>query len=155
MLKNLRVVGWALVIVLVDQITKFLAVTGLRPVHSVAVIPGFLNFSYVENIGAAWGMLAGRQVFLIIFTLLTLAWLIWKRERVFGGIPLSRSIQVLLLGGIFGNLIDRIVRGYVVDFLDFYIGSSHFPCFNVADTAICSGAILLMAVQLFFSPSKV
>lgn len=143
----LRISCFSLLIVLFDQFTKYLAVTYLQPLRSIRIIPGFFNLSYVENIGAAWGMLAGKQIFLILFTLVTLGWFIWKRKRIFGKIPCARLIQSLLYGGIIGNLIDRLTTGKVIDFLDFYWGTSHFPSFNIADSAICCGVFLFIILQ--------
>lgn len=138
----MRTTGFSILIVAVDQTTKWLASVHLRPLRSVAIIPGFFSLSYVENIGAAWGMLAGRQLFLILFTLLTLIWLFWKRNTLFGDSRLRPLIKPLLFGGIAGNLIDRIFFGRVIDFLDFHLGTSHFPAFNIADSAICIGVFL-------------
>ncbi len=130
-----------------DQYTKYLAVTRLKPLRSVAVIPRLLNLSYVENPGAAWGMLAGRQYFLIGFSVLTLGFLIWKRRALFGPLPLGWLTMSLLFGGVIGNLIDRLRLNYVIDFLDFFWGPSHFPAFNVADSAICCGVFLFILTQ--------
>lgn len=146
----MRTAGFSLLVVAADQATKRLAVAYLRPIRSRAVIPGFFSFSYVENIGAAWGMLAGRQLFLILFTLLTLVWLFWKRNLLFGDSRRCCLIEPLLYGGIIGNLIDRIFFGHVVDFLDFHWGASHFPAFNVADSAICCGIFLCLLSTCLF-----
>lgn len=145
----MRTAGFSLLIVAADQAAKWLAAAYLRPLRSVAVIPGFFSLSYVENPGAAWGMFAGRQPFLILFTLATLAWLVWKRDTVFGRSRLRPVIQPLLFGGIVGNLLDRLLFGRVVDFLDFHWGAAHFPAFNIADSAICIavGLCILSAFQ--------
>lgn len=143
----LRILSFSLLIALIDQGTKYLAKTYLEPLRSVSIIPGFFNLSYVENIGAAWGMLAGKQIFLILFTIITLGWFIWKRDKLFGKLPMSGLIQCLLFGGIIGNLIDRLTTGRVIDFLDFHWGASHFPSFNIADSAICCGVFLFLLFQ--------
>lgn len=143
----LRCIGTALFFVLLDQITKACAVAYLKPIQSKEIIPGFFNLAYVENTGAAWGMLAGKQWFLIGFTVIAIAWLLWKRKAIFGSLPLSHFLPGMLLGGIVGNLIDRISTGRVIDFLDFHWGTSHFPAFNVADSAICCGVFLFLLLQ--------
>ena len=148
----MRVLFFSLLIVATDQFTKWLAVTRLRPLGSVTLIPDFFNLSYVENIGAAWGMLAGQRWMLIGFALLTVGFMFWKRGQLFVPFRCSTAIQSLLYGGILGNSIDRIVTGRVIDFLDFHWGTSHFPAFNIADSAICCGAFLYLAVQWFCKP---
>jgi signal peptidase II len=112
------------------------------------VVPGLLNLCYVRNTGAAWGMLAGWQVFLIAFSLAALALLVWQRRALLGTVPLQWLLLGLLTGGITGNLIDRVWLRYVVDFLDFHWGSSHFPAFNVADASLCVGVGLFLLMQL-------
>jgi signal peptidase II len=140
--------GWVVaLIVLADQAAKVWAVVYLKPRHTLEVIPGFFQFSYVENPGAAWGMLAGRQVFLIGFSIATLLFLTWKRRALFGSIPFGRWIFALLSAGILGNLIDRIRVNYVIDYLDFFHGSYHFPAFNIADSAICIATFSLLLFQ--------
>jgi len=130
-----------------DQLAKYWAVTRLKPVRSLAVVPGFFNLSYVENRGAAWGMLAGQQIFLIAFSVLTLGFLVWKRKQLFAPLWGGTLTMTLIFGGILGNLIDRVRLNYVIDFLDFFWGQSHFPAFNVADASICCGVFLFIITQ--------
>ena len=143
----MRVCIFSFLLVALDQLTKWLAHAYLRPAQSREIIPGLFSLTYVENIGAAWGMMAGRQTALIAFTVLTLAWLVWKRHKLFASFRLATLIQTLLFAGIIGNLIDRLFFGRVIDFLDFYIRRSHFPAFNVADSCICCGVILFLIEQ--------
>ncbi len=143
----LRVLALAAAIILLDQSTKWMAVTWLSPVVTRAVVPGFFNLSYVENQGAAWGMLAGQQIFLIAFSVVTLAFLVWKRHSLFAPLWGGSLTLSLIAGGVIGNLIDRVRVRYVIDFLDFHWGASHFPAFNVADSAICCGVFLFIITQ--------
>ena len=138
---------WALAIAVADQLTKWMAAAWLKPRAPIRVIPGLFNLGYVENPGAAWGMLARRQSFLIAFSVAMLAFFFWKRRQLFGGLRGGGLIFATLLGGVIGNLIDRIRLGYVIDFLDFYLGRSHFPAFNVADSAICCSVFALALLQ--------
>ena len=135
-------------LVVVDAVVKELAVGCLKGAAAISVIPGLFNLSYVENRGCAWGLFQGHVWPLAAFGILALAFLVWKRQTVFG-LPASRLGAVaepLLYAGAIGNLIDRVFRGHVVDLFDFYWGTSHFPCFNVADTFICiSFGLLLLA----------
>lgn len=144
----------AAIVILADQLTKYLAVSALAPDKSVEVIKGIFRFTYVENRGAAFGSFSdSRWVFLILSTVLILAligYVIWKRP---GGWLEGLSIGMLIGGGI-GNMIDRIALGYVVDFLDFCA----FPnlwmwVFNVADAFVCIGTGLLV-IWMFVSDAK-
>jgi signal peptidase II len=143
----MRVPLLAALIVAADQLTKYLAVTRLKALGTHTVIPGFFNLSYVENRGAAWGMLTGQQIFLIAFSLLTLGFLVWKRKVLFGHLWAGTATLSLIVGGVLGNLIDRVRLTYVVDFLDFHWHASHFPAFNIADACICCGVFLFIATQ--------
>ncbi len=140
---------WIGLVIALDQLTKVLAIAYLKHAAPFSVIPGLFNLCYVENRGAAWGMLAGRQLFLISFSFITLGLLFWKRTSLFGSLRGGSSIFTLLVAGIFGNLIDRIRVGHVVDFLDFYWKQSHFPAFNIADSAICIATFALLLAQWF------
>ncbi len=143
----MRVPLLAAAIVAADQLTKVAAVAYLKPVGSIGVIPGLFSLSYVENRGAAWGMLAGQQIFLVAFSLITLGFLVWKRRQLFGPLWGNAVTMSLLFGGVVGNLIDRVRLSYVIDFLDFFWGGTHFPAFNVADASICCGVFLYIATQ--------
>ena len=131
-------------LVLVDAVAKELAAGLLKGSATVCVIPGFFNLAYVENRGCAWGLFQGKVWPLAIFGIAALAFLIWKRKAVFGTGRCAAVAECLLYAGIVGNLIDRVVRGYVIDMFDFHWGIHHFPCFNVADACICIAAGLLI-----------
>ena len=143
----MRIPWLAATVVAVDQLTKLWAVSCLKPVGTIPVVPRFFSLSYVENPGAAWGMLAGRQFFLIAFSLVTLGFLLWKRRDLFGHLWLGFPTLSLIAGGVLGNLIDRVRINHVIDFLDFFWGRSHFPAFNVADSSICVGVFLFIITQ--------
>jgi len=134
-------------ITLLDQLTK----AWIRSVFAFGeqriVIPGFFNLHHIRNTGAAWGLLAGWRVLLIVFSLAMLLLLLHRRRELFYGFRAGWLALGLLAGGIVGNLIDRVFLGYVVDFLDFYHGRWHFPAFNVADSAICIGIGLYLLGQ--------
>ena len=142
---------------MIDQTTKAWATRVLRFEGDRSVIGGFLNFAYAKNTGVAFSMLdeggdAGRwglSVVAIIAATLVL-YFFWRTprtdDRILGAL-------VLLLGGIAGNVTDRMRLGFVVDFVDVQFGSWHYPTFNVADAAICLGAVLLI-LDLFFSKRR-
>ncbi|BDC52065.1 lipoprotein signal peptidase [Bryobacterales bacterium F-183] len=146
-------------IVVFDQWTKLLVRQKLSLSDSITVIPGFFNLVHAENPGAAFSMLAGasqavRSVLLIglasVIILLLGAGLFGKFHIVTS--PVSRWAVSLVLGGAVGNLIDRVRVGTVTDFLEFYLGNYYWPSFNVADSAIFCGAVLLFAEQWLHKP---
>jgi len=129
-------------LVLADAVVKEIAAHALKGKAAISVIPGFFDLAYVENRGCAWGMFQGSVWPLAAFGVAALAFLVWKRRAVFGDAWLA---PILLYAGIIGNLIDRVVRGYVIDMFDFHWKSAyHFPCFNVADVCICVAAGLII-----------
>lgn len=135
-------------VVALDQVAKAAARAFLEPGAPVAVIPGLFNLTLVFNDGAAWGMLGG---FRILFILLAAAMLLFcsaRRRALFGDSPAGVASFILLEGGIIGNVMDRLIDGRVTDFLDFHHGAWHFPCFNVADSAICVGVALYFLLGL-------
>ncbi len=149
----------AAVIVALDQITKS-AITARFILHeSHPVIPGLFNLVYVLNPGAAFGFLANasesfRYIFFSGITLLAAGLIIYYLVKT----PPRNLILVccltLIFGGAIGNLIDRLRFGAVVDFLDVYIGTAHWPAFNVADSAITVGALLMIWEMLLKRQSK-
>ena len=132
-------------LVLADAVTKELASGLLKSSDPFTVIPGFFDLAYVENRGCAWGMFQGQVWPLAAFAAVALAFLVWKRKVVFSGGRAAAVAEVLLYAGIVGNLIDRMFRGFVIDFFDFHWKAAyHFPCFNLADTFITVAAGLLI-----------
>ena len=138
-----------LTVVAVDQVTKQM-VRQMLPLHeAVPVIPGFLDFTHVRNTGAAFGLLNAAEfpykpaVMIGIALVALLAIAAYGAQLGFHE-RLARIGLALILGGAFGNLIDRALVGYVVDFVDVYWRDAHFWAFNVADAAISIGAILVL-----------
>jgi signal peptidase II len=143
----------ALAVLLLDRMSKW-AITQTIPLEdAVNIIPGFFRLTHLENTGAAFSLFADssspfRTTLLITFSVAALAVvsvLLWKDRTVFHSGTLALS---LILGGAVGNLWDRVSDGKVTDFLDFYIGTHHWPPFNVADSAIVVGALLLFLRML-------
>ena len=143
----------AAAVLLLDRVTKLLVVARLPEAHSIVVIPGLFQFAHWENTGAAFSMFADsaspwRTRGLIVFSILAIAvvaGLLWKSGS---HLTITTVALSLVLGGAGGNLWDRLTKGTVTDFLDFYIGDHHWPPFNVADSAIVVGAILLILTIL-------
>jgi signal peptidase II len=138
-----------LAIVLLDQLTKQAVRTQLVFGDSIPVINGFFNLVYVRNDGAAWNILSGHGIVLILISAAVLVLLIVYRKH-FMKEQLSHKILFgLMIGGIAGNMIDRIRFGWVTDFLSFNFGSYEYPSFNVADSAICIAVVLYIAFNFF------
>lgn len=144
----------AILVIVLDRMSKWLVAGSINLHDSVPVLPGFFRLTHVQNSGAAFGLFAEspsewKVGILILFSILALAVvsaLLWKNSHSMTttGVGLA-----LILGGAVGNLWDRLLTGHVVDFFDFYLGSYHWPAFNVADSAIVIGALLLVAEILF------
>ena len=152
MRKYLIACAVALAVLALDQATKLWVVADFRPGESVDVLSVFA-LTYVRNQGAAWGMFQGAQLWLAGVGVLAvvLCFVFWR--KIFGDHAWAAPVAGLLLGGIIGNLIDRVRLGYVIDFLDFHWGVSHFPCFNIADSAICIGVFALIVLQWVYGES--
>lgn len=134
-------------VTVLDQATKVLVRFRFLPGEARAVIPGLLDLRYVQNSGAAWGMLQGLNTWLVLISLVILSMLVvFRRHMLIEGV-LCRVAMGFMVGGIAGNLLDRIRWEYVVDFLDFHARGHHFPAFNVADSAICVGVGLYVLCQ--------
>lgn len=136
-------------VIVLDQLTKLLVLRFLPLLDARVVIPGFFNLVHVHNTGAAFSMLAGansfwRQTFFVVLTIFILAILLYVYAKVSRNDRWTRIAYALICGGALGNLIDRLRFGEVVDFLDLYIGTHHWPAFNVADSAISVGALMLL-----------
>lgn len=129
----------AVAIVALDQLTKWLVVTSLGFEESRVVIKGFFNLVNWRNTGAAWGMFQDYNIVLAAVSVLTILVLYLFRHSLQLHRLSARIALGLIAGGIFGNLIDRMRVGYVIDFLHFYVNNFHWPAFNVADSAICIG----------------
>lgn len=127
-----------LTVLVADRLTKVWAIDWLYPRSPVRVFP-FFSLTYVENTGAAFGMLQGANTFFIVVSSLLLGGLLWLRRRVPAGRTATHVALALVAGGALGNLYDRFRFNAVIDFLDFRV----WPVFNVADSCISVGAVLL------------
>ena len=146
-------------VLLLDQLTKLAVVQKFTHDSAISVIPGFFRLVRVENRGIAFGMFsdspsAFTSIVLVLVSVAAIAlvgFLLWQNPP-----SASRTCVglTLILGGAAGNLLDRLARGHVVDFLDFYVGSYHWPAFNIADSAICLGAATLLWDLLMASPAR-
>lgn len=135
--------------VVIDQLSKKWAVLTLKDGESIKLIGDFLRFYYVENRGAAFGMLQNKIWFFVIITVIMfiiLGYIFFKNKNI---TQLSRLSLVLIGGGALGNFIDRVKLGYVVDFIDIKFGRFYdFPVFNFADSFVVCGTFLLIILIL-------
>lgn len=150
----LSIVAVAVLVIIADQLSKQIVLAYFQPGQVLPVLEGFFNLVLVFNYGAAFGIFGGisdglRELVLALSTLIALgvvgALLIYD----YYADRLGQLALALILGGAIGNIIDRLMHGAVVDFLDFYIGTNHWPAFNIADSAICIGVALVMMRRLF------
>ena len=150
--KKIIVIDILLMIILFafDQLTKILTRTFLGDYHSIKIIPGVLEFQFLQNRGAMWGMLQGQRVLFIliavvVFVIMSLLIAIIPRERKYYILDIC---FVMILAGALGNTYDRIANGYVTDFI--YVSLINFPIFNIADIYITVATILLMILVIFY-----
>lgn len=134
----------SIIFLVIDQISKILIIKLLEPNEVITIIKNLFYIIYTNNTGAAFSILLGKRIFLIVVAILIIGILLYyiKKNKVDG--KLNIIAFSLIIGGSLGNLIDRIVRGYVVDFISIKLGSYNFPIFNIADTLIVVGVFLLL-----------
>ncbi|TRZ38795.1 lipoprotein signal peptidase [Niallia circulans] len=138
----------ALIIIALDQWTKWLVATKMELGDSITVIENFFYITSHRNSGAAWGILEGQMAFFYIITTVVIVGIIYFIQKGAKGKLLYGVSLGLILGGAIGNFIDRIRHQYVVDFVNTYIFNYDFPIFNIADSSLVIGVILLIIVML-------
>ena len=139
----------AFVLSAVDQSKKHMALTKLKPIGNTTFIKGFMDFTFVENRGAAFGILNGKIWLLLILAAIICAVIIYSMLKMpkTKEYRLLKAALTLILAGAVGNVIDRVIRGYVVDFFEFTFIS--FPVFNMADIYVVVGAIAMALIMIF------
>lgn len=134
------------IVIVIDQVSKYLVVSN-EALHNMTIIEGFFHITYLENTGAAWSMMSNSTTILTIISLVAsiamIAYLFINKPD-----KLTSWALALMIGGALGNFIDRLLLGYVRDFLDFYIFGYDFPVFNIADTSLCIGVGLLILATI-------
>lgn len=149
--KNISIITTFFLIILFDQLTKILVIKNFQLYESLSILP-FFNLTFIVNYGFAFGFLNNPSlnqiiVILVIFSIIAyfLYLLIKTQDQFF------RFSLILVLSGAVGNFIDRVLHGFVIDFIDIYLGSYHWPAFNLADSSITLGFILIMFNILFLN----
>ena len=138
-----KIIGLSSIFLIIDIVVKVLVKSKLVLNESIKIIDNFFYITYVKNTGAAWSILSGKQVFLILFSIIVIVslFIYLYKKKIYTKLELIG--YSLLLSGAIGNLIDRILYGYVIDYLNFYIFNYNFPIFNIADCCIVVGIMLL------------
>jgi|TARA_Y100000385_G_scaffold247258_1_gene267223 signal peptidase II len=149
--KNISIITTFFLIIFFDQLTKILVIKNFQLYESLSILP-FFNLTFIVNYGFAFGFLNNPSlnqiiVILVIFSIIAyfLYLLIKTQDQFF------RFSLILVLSGAVGNFIDRVLHGFVIDFIDIYLGSYHWPAFNLADSSITLGFILIMFNILFLN----
>ncbi|MBI0578421.1 MULTISPECIES: signal peptidase II [Bacillaceae] len=138
----------AIFVIVLDQITKWLIVSKMHFGESITIIENFLYITSHRNRGAAWGILQGQMWLFYVITLVVIIALIYYLQKAAKGKWLLGVSLSFMLGGAIGNFIDRVIRKEVVDFIHTFIFGYNFPVFNIADSALVIGVILLMISML-------
>ena len=143
-MKKKKIIIFILIILLVffDYLTKYIVLNRFSVNESIIIIKNFLKFTYIKNTGAAFGLLSGNIIVLILITIVLLFYLLKEFKNSKNN--LNITAYTLIISGAIGNLIDRIFRKYVVDFISFTLFGHDMAIFNVADTYITIGVILLL-----------
>lgn len=141
-MKTLKILLIIISIFLLDRFTKVLVINNLTLGESLSVIDGFFNITYVNNHGAAFGIMDGKVIFIVIVSVLIFAYLIYEIRKDSHSKLITTSIS-FVIGGLLGNLFDRVVYGHVIDFFDFNFFGYDFAIFNVGDAFIVIGTVLL------------
>ncbi|OHE74256.1 MAG: signal peptidase II [Verrucomicrobia bacterium GWC2_42_7] len=153
-MRYLRFIGVFCLIVLLDQWTKALVLERIPAGTYIAPIPVIkpcLYLVHIYNTGAAWGLFAGKNLWLILLACIALIGIFVCRKSLFLHEKWMQYAFGLFCGGVFGNLIDRVQHNHVIDFVDFHIVNYRWPAFNIADMAICIGAILYFFLSINYS----
>ncbi|MFP1726199.1 signal peptidase II [Lonsdalea quercina] len=154
---GLRWLWLALVVLVVDLGSKQWVMSHFQLGESLPLIP-FFNLTYAHNPGAAFSFLADKdgwqRWFFAVIALAITAALLVMMYRSSASQKLNNIAYAMIIGGAVGNLTDRLVHGYVIDFVDFYINDWHYPIFNIADAGICIGALLIVLEGFFVSSEK-
>ena len=145
--KSLFILIVILILTIIDQIIKYLVVSNISIGSEKIIIDNFLKFIYIRNTGAAFGILSGNIIFLIFITVLLIFYIVNEMKKNINN-NLSLLSFSLILSGALGNLIDRVVRGYVVDYISFTLFNREMSVFNLADTYITIGVILLIYIVI-------
>ena len=149
-----KIIIVAVICILIDFISKIIVINNLELDTGITIIPNFFSISYIRNTGAAWGIFSNGTLLLAV---LSIVFLIFAFKYIYDLKSVSKLSMIsygMLIGGIIGNLIDRVFRNYVIDFLSFNIFGYHFPVFNIADCFIVVSIFLIVIESLLKEGKK-
>ena len=152
--KLIRLIIISVILVLLDQITKLIVLKTIPLYESINIIPDFFNLTHIHNSGGAFGFLSSYNsnlvtIFFLLVTIIAMC-IVLNLYFITPNTHIMLSIGfALIFGGALGNFIDRLHYGIVIDFLDFYIGTAHWPAFNVADSAVSIGMVIFVYHFIF------
>ena len=135
--KYLTIFSTALIIIIIDQVAKFLIKTNFQLNQTLPIISNIFHLTYIHNFGAGFGILQHQKYFLIFISIIVIGFIFYYLDRIRNNERLLQMLVGFVLGGTIGNLTDRIINGYVIDFLDFRI----WPIFNFADSFVTIGVV--------------
>lgn len=141
-MKKIKYIIGILIIFVLDQISKLIIMNTIKLNESITIIDNFFKLTYTHNDGAAFGIFGGKTIFILLVSFIILAYLLFELFRNRKKSLITSISLMMIIGGLLGNLLDRIYFGYVRDFLDFIIFGYDFAIFNIGDIAIVLGAIL-------------
>lgn len=144
---NVKLLSWSVIIIMIDQVTKFLVKHNMQLSESISIIGDVLRLTYIKNPGMAFGILIGGRLFYTVFASLACVVMVFYLLRLKPENFWARFALASILGGAVGNLIDRLRYSEVVDFIDVRI--IRWPVFNIADIAITIGMVILIGVVIF------
>ncbi len=148
-----RLTIYSLVFLMIDLLVKIIVINFMRLYDTIRIIPSFFNITYVRNTGAAFSILEDSRIFFIVITFVALIVIyLLLKDKVLN--KYQTFLYSMLIGGIAGNLVDRIIYGYVIDYLSFNIFSYSFPIFNIADSFIVVSVVLLILNEMRLSVCK-
>ncbi len=146
--KNKVVYLTSSIVLLIDQIVKLLIKTNMNLNEEISIISNFFSIQYLKNTGAAFSILENQTILLVVTSIICISVIVYYLKKEENLTPLMSISFGLILGGIFGNLIDRIINQGVIDFLSFKIFKYNFPVFNIADIGITIGVFLLLIIYI-------
>lgn len=142
-----------LITLVIDQTSKYLILLNMKEYESIPIIKNFFKITFMKNTGAAFSFLEGNVPLIIIVTSIIIIFIL-RYIKITNPKRQEKIFYSLIIGGAFGNLIDRIVHGYVIDFLDFNLFGYNYPVFNIADISIVVGIFSLIILSIIESRSE-
>ena len=143
-----KLIPVTLICLLIDQVIKVIISCNMKIADSINIITNFFRITYLQNTGAAWSILSGNKIVLILMTIIALFLIYYFLLKNKNLKNIEYILYGVLIGGILGNLIDRIRFGYVIDYLDFNFGDYRYPVFNFADICIVISIIIMVLLSL-------